>query len=555
MAEYYPLLARAVSALSNADVESRTAVYDRARKALLAQLRAHDPPIEAEDIERESRALEEAISRLEAERSAGASRTPPSLTSRPSPSPKAAAQGAPAPAGATAHPTFPTGAQRPVLARRTAQRPAAPVFGASSDASGPAGAPPKAPELLPDAPLVGAPRRPTATERDPAPTQGARQAPMLAGAERLGPAPGDPSIPRSGIFRKFARPRSGVEDTGPLVVPQAEACEEIAAAQTQAEHAVYEPPAEIERQPEDISRPGRTRPVVPPPPVEGRRRSIVPWILAAIAAVVVLAVAALAISLRGNPQTLASRTQTTVTPAAKTKGKIVARVGAVTGAVTNTPSGGSPLPASGSTSSAPARPTPVAPAAQNQPASPPLPVAQRAALLIQAPTANDPQAIATYVGSVVWRLDTVNGGPNRPTALAVRAQINVPDAKFKGSMLFEKNTDPTLPASHTMEFRFTPGPGSPIGDVKQIDTPQMRKEDSPSGEPLAGIPAPITVNYFLVGLTSGDPVESHNLDLIRKRAWIDVPLLLTNGKVAKITFEKGVSGEKALNDALASWSK
>jgi hypothetical protein len=176
-------------------------------------------------------------------------------------------------------------------------------------------------------------------------------------------------------------------------------------------------------------------------------------------------------------------------------------------------------------------------------------------LLVQSPTANDPQAIATYVGTVVWRLETVSTGPGQPVALAVRAEFNVPDAKFKGSMLFQRNADATLPASHTMELRFSADPGSPIGAVRRIDTPQLRKEDSPAGDPLSGITAPITPNYFLVGLTKGDPAQARNIDLIRTRAWFDVPMQLANGKIAKITFEKGVAGEKALNDALASWSQ
>jgi hypothetical protein len=45
MAEYYPLLARAVAALPDSNVESRRSIYDRARAALVAQLRAVQPPI------------------------------------------------------------------------------------------------------------------------------------------------------------------------------------------------------------------------------------------------------------------------------------------------------------------------------------------------------------------------------------------------------------------------------------------------------------------------------------------------------------------------------
>ena len=67
MAEYYPLLAKAVAGLPNSTPEIRRAVYERARKALLAQLHSLDPPLAEADIARETDALDSAVARLEAE--------------------------------------------------------------------------------------------------------------------------------------------------------------------------------------------------------------------------------------------------------------------------------------------------------------------------------------------------------------------------------------------------------------------------------------------------------------------------------------------------------
>jgi len=67
MADYYPLLSRAISGLPTKTGEARGVVYERARKALLAQLRGAEPPLRDEDIARERASLEDSIRRLEAE--------------------------------------------------------------------------------------------------------------------------------------------------------------------------------------------------------------------------------------------------------------------------------------------------------------------------------------------------------------------------------------------------------------------------------------------------------------------------------------------------------
>ncbi|WP_336488038.1 histidine kinase [Methylobacterium nigriterrae] len=65
MADYYPLLARALDALPDRSPAMRKAVYDRARGALIGQLRSLEPPLSQDDIDLERKALDAAIDRLE----------------------------------------------------------------------------------------------------------------------------------------------------------------------------------------------------------------------------------------------------------------------------------------------------------------------------------------------------------------------------------------------------------------------------------------------------------------------------------------------------------
>jgi hypothetical protein len=67
MADYYPLIAKAVAGLDRSTGETRRALYERARSALHAQLRGVEPALSEPDITRERLALEEAIRKVENE--------------------------------------------------------------------------------------------------------------------------------------------------------------------------------------------------------------------------------------------------------------------------------------------------------------------------------------------------------------------------------------------------------------------------------------------------------------------------------------------------------
>jgi hypothetical protein len=67
MADYYPVIARAVSNLSTNTGEARRALYERARTILVWQLTGHAPPVTKSDILSARAALEAAIRRVDAE--------------------------------------------------------------------------------------------------------------------------------------------------------------------------------------------------------------------------------------------------------------------------------------------------------------------------------------------------------------------------------------------------------------------------------------------------------------------------------------------------------
>ncbi len=545
MADYYPLLAKAVAGLPELTAEARHAIYERARGALFGQLRNLDPPVPEEAIEREAQALEVAVAQLETEiasrsdtgsgvpvaepdlaglgPTAGSPAGPSPAVPLPEPDPPERGPHGPTPSAPVPSPAAPTPPpSRPLKVRREPRPP-----GVNSSAR-PNGAPRPGP-------VFNAVKPAAPSARNPAPSPRTAAKPSAAQDEPQVPATGAPFPGQTASagrdFDAFAPAPS---------VPEAHAVEAPAVEASAPE--APNPSPEIS-EPATRMRLQARHPVAPRPARDaGPAKRLV--VVGGIVGLVVALVAIAAYKLRDRPEDLVRPlppSQSTQGEAG-TGGKIADRIGA--GAATP---GSAPALAGVPTSTADRND---AAKGSSGPVNSPIPVARRAALLVEAP--EEKSKVKTFLGTVVWRVDNVSSGPDEPLSSAVRAEIDIPEEKLQAAMTVQKNFDGTLPASHTMKLMFAVPQDSPLGNIQQISVLQMRREDSATGESLKGITVPVMENSFLVGLTRGD-AEASNLDLLRSREWLDVPMVLANGHIAKLTFEKGPSGQRALDDAIASW--
>jgi hypothetical protein len=65
----------------------------------------------------------------------------------------------------------------------------------------------------------------------------------------------------------------------------------------------------------------------------------------------------------------------------------------------------------------------------------------------------------------------------------------------------------------------------------------------------------VTKCIFLIGL-SVVPTDLHNnMQLLKERPWIDVPIVYGNGGRAILAFEKGPAGDQAFAQAFAAWER
>jgi hypothetical protein len=567
MADYHSLLSRAVANLPSASSQAtRQAIYDRARKALLTQLRTLRPPLPESDIAREESALDVAIALVEArfvqpdapQEPPSPATAPPAAAGPPSQGPAAARPAVSAPAApkppppapahvaplsatslaapAKSHPAAPPGA--PLKPSTAAAKPAAAAAAQSppvASARGPVQ--PPAPAALgaqgaasPKPPLGPAAAQPAGGPKSAvAPAVGARGESSLAAApENL-----------ASVVPAASPDVAAASGAPPVVASRSEGALELAGAP--------EVPSDVDRVASSARPDSEGQRPIAPGVVPGRLTSW-PWLALAIVVGVVLSVAIVAIVMRQKPQDLAINppAEPPEDVAPQPPAKIAERVQAAPVNPSSPPAASSEP--QGDHSAAPGEgPGGAAVEAQNS-ASPP-PVAARAAMLVA--SADDPQKPVVNLGSTVW--STIPPAPGQPATVAVKADADIPDLKMHATMTLRKNTDPTLQATHTIDLKFSFADGAPVTGFKDVGLPQMRKLDSTASETLTSVKVKISDAYFLIALAKGEQDITRNLELMQTRAWFDFPLLLNDNRIAKIVFQKSPEGEAMLAKAFEAW--
>jgi hypothetical protein len=160
-----------------------------------------------------------------------------------------------------------------------------------------------------------------------------------------------------------------------------------------------------------------------------------------------------------------------------------------------------------------------------------------------------------YVGSANWKVETIAASPGRPAEVAIKLEVDIPDRGFAMVWTIKRNTDPTLPATHTIDIEFNIAENSPLGSISEIRSLLMKKASDTEGKPLWGHAQKSTSNYFLVGLSATPADAQYNLALLKEQPAFDIALVFTKAKRAFLLIEKGPAGERAFADAFAAWKQ
>src|SRR6202008_2240818 len=103
--------------------------------------------------------------------------------------------------------------------------------------------------------------------------------------------------------------------------------------------------------------------------------------------------------------------------------------------------------------------------------------------------------------------------------------IVIPDRKLALTLSVRLNTDPNLPASHTIEVSFRLPPAFAPGGVSNVPGVLMKSSDDSQGVELAGLSAQVRPGVFLIGLSAASGERARNLALLRARGWFGIPIV------------------------------
>jgi hypothetical protein len=557
MADYYPLIARAVAGLDKNTGDGRRSLYERARQALVAQLRGVTPALNESDITRERLALEEAIRKVEAEaarksraenarepaikvRAPDASRweaagrweepVPAAEPVTPPPPPRRSSNGPslrsdPATRRAAQGQNSGDGRLRGNSGMLGSERQLHPVFDQPTDQAEAAQAAPPRPTR---------PRMPAAEHRSLLDTGLQNFHGVVSETEELGEA--TTRAVRSARNSYDALPPAPT-DLDQHDVHMLEPQELHPSLQDYDADQMLEPAPELE---DDI----RTAPALGRAGRMARkqrdgsstRRSVRDLIRVAVAFLLLLGVCG---AIVWQWPTMAAFYRNLRAPA------------------TNEAANSKSAPASQSTSKFPDR---VEPGGQQQsgtipsqaPSAGGAAVAQRVVLYEEDPP--NPE-VKRYAGSALWRTEMVSPGGGRPPELAIRADVEIPERGITMTWSLRRNTDASLPASHTVEIMFKLPKDFAPGGISNVPGMLMKQGEEARGIPIAGMAVKVTNGYFLIGLSAVEADRDRNIQLLKERPWFDIMLVYNNNRRAIMAIEKGAPGEAVFQQAFAAWAK
>ncbi len=155
-------------------------------------------------------------------------------------------------------------------------------------------------------------------------------------------------------------------------------------------------------------------------------------------------------------------------------------------------------------------------------------------------------------GKAVWRTRMEPNGSKPDMVVTLDAEI--PDPHVTLAMTLSRVAD-SGGISHLLELRFAQPEELPLGGIARVSNIAMKSAETDAGESLVGTSINIAPGQFMFGLLGVEDVVKQNVERLRTQSWLEFTIIFGNGAAYTLSVEKGASGQKAIDEALAKWGQ
>jgi hypothetical protein len=158
-------------------------------------------------------------------------------------------------------------------------------------------------------------------------------------------------------------------------------------------------------------------------------------------------------------------------------------------------------------------------------------------------------------GKATWRTRTEPTGPSGKPDTVVTVEAEIPEQHIALTLSISRVADADTGMSHLLEIRFVRPQELPFGGISTVSNVIMKATETDPGESLVGTSINIAPGQFMFGLLAVPDVAQKNIQRLRTQSWLSLALSFAKGTPYTLAIEKGPSGERAINDALAKWGQ
>ena len=157
-------------------------------------------------------------------------------------------------------------------------------------------------------------------------------------------------------------------------------------------------------------------------------------------------------------------------------------------------------------------------------------------------------------GSARWHT-RIEGAASGSHSTVITLDLLIPERGLAMMMAIRRDAGEDAAMTHLLEFKFSDRRGTPVDGIAGLGNILMKEVDGSRGSALAGLSIKVAPGVFLFGLSAERDDARHNAEALRALSRLDILVKFADGSAAIISLNKGASGKRVFEAALADWER